>query len=456
MHTLASLTRRRFLASLAGVSGGALLASCAPKPAPTTSPTEAPEAAEKPIEVAQPAPKAAAEIHFLCRADIKPAYGTQESIDEWNANNESQVILDEPAAGAPVDVKVQAAQAAGDLVWDGFSVVEAPNQTVPWQRRGLLQPMDDYISASTVANADKVVPSIIPSIRESVSIQGKIHGIPGNVGSIQLAWFTEPLKAIGIEEQPETWDEVYEAAVKLKETSPELVPFGSAGGPICDLYSIIWGSMENPFDDDDLVDIRSEESIWGLRWMRKMIEEGLMYDVPNTGLEQWLKGGWAMITSYDVAGTMAQNVFGMEAVGNGIALRRFAGKPMAGTPFWINSSVLFNKAQNPQGMVDFFLWWFGPDNDISGKQIAEVAAKPCYTYTYEEFVQGRPEYEWEQEGIDLVAQSAWFRENTVQPTERSITQQYLDRVYDLGLTFEPEAWMDECYQEIQDEIAKMR
>ena len=452
MNKKIHLTRRHFLMTSLSAGAVVFVAACAPKQPP------APEqpAVEKPEEEAKPAPVKAQEINFLCRADIRPAYAADEAIETWNANNESQVVVDEPVADAPVDVRVQAAQAAGDLPWDGFAVVSAPRATVPWQRRGLFQPFDDYIASSLIPNADKVLPAIIPTIKQSVSIEGKVYGIPGNVGSIQLAWFVEPLEAIGVTEQLETWDEVYEAAVKVKETSPELMPFGSAGGPICDLYSIIWGSMDDPFDAEDLVDIRSEESIWGLAWMRKMVEEGLMYDTPNTGLSQWLRRDWAMITSFDVAGTMAQQTFGMDAVENGIALRRWKGEPKAGTPFWINSCVLFDKCNNPQGMTDFYLWWFGPDNDVTGKQITEVAAKPCYTYTYEKFVQGQPEFEWQNTAIDLVANSAWFRETIHQPTQETITRQYLDRVYDLQMAFEPQAWMDECYEEIKEEIAKQR
>ncbi|MCD6520536.1 MAG: extracellular solute-binding protein, partial [Anaerolineae bacterium] len=403
-----------------------------------------------------PAPKKAQEIHFLCRADIKPAYAAKEAVDDWNATHDSKVVLDEPAEGSPVDVKVKAAQAAGDLVWDGFAVVEAPGTLVKWQMAGIVQPLDDYIAASTVPKADQVVPNIIPSIKESASIEGKVYGIPGNVGSVALAWFWEPLKAIGLEDQPETWDELYEAAKKIKEAKPDLVPFGSALGPLCDLYAILWSSRDDPFDENELVDIRSEEAIWALKWMRKMIEEGLMYDTPNTGLSQWLKGGWAMISSYDVAGTMAQQTFGMDAAATGINCRRFKGEIKAGTPFWINVCVVFDKCKNPQGMTDFYLWWFGPDNKKTGEQITKVAAKPCYKYTYDEFVKGHPEFEWEQKGIDLVAKSAWFRKVPTWGIQRDITRQYLDKVYDLSLKFEPQAWMDQAYKDIQAEIAKMK
>ena len=95
-----------------------------------------------------------------------------------------------------------------------------------------------------------------------------------------------------------------------------------------------------------------------------------------------------MITCYDVAGTMAQQAFGANKNETGISYFPNYPETNAGAPFWINSGVVLNKAKNPQGFTDFCCWWFGPDNDATGKQITEVAAKPCYTFTYEKFVTG--------------------------------------------------------------------
>jgi len=444
------VSRRRFLTATLGVSAAALLASCAPaQPAPG-----APAAVK---EEAKPAPKKAEEIHFLCRPDIKPAYAADQAVKTWNETYESQVILDEPPAGTPVDVKIQAAQAAGDLVWDGYWVMVMPHDAISWTSRRIIQPFDPFMEATSIPNADKILPAIIPSIRESCTYEGKIVGMPGNVGSVGLAWAWEPLRAIGLDDQPYTWDGVYEAAREIKKAKPDLVPFGSACTPLCELWTMIWSAQKDPFDENGLYDIRGEASIAALKWLRKMVEEGLMYSEGiNTGLSQWLKGGWAMIICYDVAGTMAQNTFGVDKYETGINYFPDYPETNAGSPFWINSGVVLNKAANPQGFTDFCCWWFGPDNDATGKQITEVAAKPCYTYTYEKFVKDNPLYAWEQKAIDLCAKSVPFPHNTTHGIQGSMARPHVEKYIDLNVPLEPEVWVNEAYKDIQDEIAKQK
>ena len=445
-------TRRSFLTASLGISAAMMLAACAPKATPTSAPKqEATKAPEQPT--AKPAEKKAMEIHFLVRADIKTAYGVPPQVDKWNAENpSSKVTVDEPAGD--VATKVQAAQAAGDLIWDGFAVMETPWATVEWVKRGIIAPLDEFISASTIKDANKVVSGMIPTVKEAASYQGKLWGIPGNVGSVALAWFWEPLRAAGYEQQPETWDEVHDCAKKMKAAKPELTPYAFVSENLTGLYAMIWGAKDEPCDAEGLVDIRSAESIAALKWMRTMVEEELLPPTTNEQWANWLKGGIALINCFDVAGTMAQQTFGMDKADTGINFFPEKGKTHGGTPFWMNSNVLFNKAKNPQGMVDFYLWWFNPNNKENGKQITEVAAKPCYQYNYDEFVKGKPAFEWEQKGIDLVAKSKWFPVNTYWGIEAGKVTPYVQKCLDLNQKFEPEANMEACYKEIKDEIAK--
>ena len=179
------LSRRQFLQATGGVSLAALLAACAPTAAPTTGSTSSESGAA-------PAAQGAQEINFLVRPDIRSAYAADAAVEAWNKDHESKVTVDEPAGAA--DTKIQAAIAAGDLIWDGFAVIEGPWSIESWVSRGLIQPLDDLIAVSTVEDAAKVVPGIIPSVLESSKYEGKQYTIPGNVGSVALGWFWEPLK----------------------------------------------------------------------------------------------------------------------------------------------------------------------------------------------------------------------------------------------------------------------
>ena len=449
------MSRRQFLiVSSTTVAAGALLAACGGAATQAPAATSAP-ADKQAAPTSAPAAASSAPISFLCRTDIVSAYAADKAVDAWNKDNAAKITLDKPPQG-DVSVKLQASQASGDLVWDGYSVLEAPWSTVEWVKRGIIQPLDEFIAASKQPDASKVVPGIIPTILQSASYDGKQYFIPGNVGSVALAWFTGPLKDAGFDKAPETWDDVYNFATKSKEKNPKLTPFDVAASPLCDLVAMIWGGTDTPYDKDGLIDITGDTSIAALKWLQKMAKENLMPKTHAESFGNWLKGGTALISSYDVAGTMAQQTFGDDKADTGINFFKEAGKTGAGTPFWINGSVLLNKAKNPQGIVDFFLWWFGPSNKTTGKQIADVAAKPCYEYTYEEFVTPVAKNKWQLAGIDLVRKSKWFPVNTAWGIQNTKLAPWIEKVVDPATAMDPTQAMAGAADEIKAELAKQK
>ncbi len=448
------VSRRRFLIAVGGIASGSLLAACGAGNTPAATESTAGSGTE-PAPAAGAATGTDAPIRLLIRSDIKSAYAADKAVEEWNKQMGSQVTLDEPAAGDPTQ-KIQAAQAAGDLIWDGFAVMVVPWDTAQWVKRGLVQPLDSLITSSKIPDASKVVPGIIPSILESTKYEGKQYAIPGNVGSVTLAWMTEPMTKAGIDKQPMTWDDVYAAAKKIKETSPDMTPFDSAGSPLCDLYAMIWGATDNPFNADGLVDITGPVAIEALKWQQQMVAEELMPAIHKESFGNWLKGGTAIISSFDVAGTMAQQTFGDDKASTGTNFFREAGNTQSGTPFWINSSVVLNKAKNPQGMADFYLWWFGPSNKATGQQIATVAAKPCYQYTYDEYVKSNPGLAWEIEGIELVRNSKQFPVSANNSIEQAKTGPWIEKVLDPNQKVDPMQAMESALAEIKEELAKQR
>ncbi|MCC6455420.1 MAG: extracellular solute-binding protein [Caldilineaceae bacterium] len=437
-----SLSRRQFLQATGGVSLVALLAACAPSAAPATG-----------GETAAPATQGAQEINFLIRTDIRSAYAADAAVEAWNADNEQKVVVDEPAGAA--DTKIQAAMAAGDLIWDGFAVIEGPWAIESWVSRGLIQPMDDLIAVSAVQDADKVVPGIIPSVLESSKYEGKQYTIPGNVGSVALGWFWEPLEAAGVE-APQTWDEVRAAAEKIKEAAPEWTPFDSAATPLCDQIAMIWGATDTPLTSEGLVDWTSEVSIAALQWQQAMVADGLMPGVHAESFGNWLKGGTAIMSSYDVHGTLAQQTFGVDAATTGVNIRREKDNPAAGAPFWLNGSVILQNAANAQGMMDFLLWWFGPSNKATGQQIATVAAKPAYQYTYDEFIATDEAQAWQLEGIELVRESVPFPANLYWTIQTTVMAPWMERAVDPANNLSAEEALTSALDEINAEIDKLR
>src|SRR6185436_4632749 len=109
-----------------------------------------------------------------------------------------------------------------------------------------------------------------------------------------------------------SWDEVRAAAEKIKATSPDLTPFDFALSALCDQMAMIWGATDTPITDEGLIDWTGEASIAALKWQQEMVKDGLMPADHTNSFDNWLKGGTAILSSYDVHGTMAQQAFGAE------------------------------------------------------------------------------------------------------------------------------------------------
>ena len=120
------------------------------------------------------------------------------------------------------------------------------------------------------------------SIKEAAIVNGKWKAIPfGNVGQLmnyRIDWFNE----IGVKSFPETWDELYEAGVKLKKAGR---PFGfELGHGFGDnhgwLYPLLWsygGREVEPGGKTIAID--SAETARAVDFVRKFFQDTMFQDV---------------------------------------------------------------------------------------------------------------------------------------------------------------------------------
>ncbi len=219
---------------------------------------------------------------------------------------------------------------------------------------------------------------------------------------------------------------------------------------------MIWGATDTPYTSEGLIDWTGEASVESLKWLQQMVKDGLMPGTHGESFGNWLKGGTGIMSSFDVHGTLAQQTFGDEAATTSINMRKEKDDPKAGTPFWINGCVVLNQAQNPQGMTDFFLWWFSPNNEAQGKQIADVAAKPAYQYTYDKYIKDVPKHQWQLEGIELVRNSVPFQTNLTWGTETGVVASWIEKAVDPSNNLSAEEALQSALDEMMVEIEEMR
>ncbi|MCC6167759.1 MAG: extracellular solute-binding protein [Caldilineaceae bacterium] len=433
-----TLSRRALLRVASGVTTGVMLAGCgrwlrfgADRDAPTPEPQE---------------------IHFLARPDLREAFAIDDAVEAWNAESAQQVIL-EDLVGDALDAAqtVQSALAAGEQAWDGYAMIEAPWVIADWVERGLIQPLDDLILVSSVPDAEKVVAGIIPSVLAVTQHEGHQYLIPANLSSISLGWFREPLEIAGVE-PPQTWDEVRAAAEQIKIAAPGWTPFDALWTPLADHISLVWGATNTPLTDEGLIDWTGEASLAALRWKQEMVAAELMPADHASSLDNWLRGDTAIMNLVDALGPISQQIRGVGVSAAGLPIRREKDDPKAGTPFWSYGCAVLKNAANPQGMIDFFLGWFGPNNQATGRYAATVAIKPAYQYTYDEFIVNDPDQQWQLDMLEIVRNSVPFPANRYWWLQNTIAAAWIEKAVSPRAPLSAEQAMQSARDEMQAAI----
>ncbi len=432
-------SRRRFLQTVSTVAAGGLLAGCGRRWIPgaqMAEPTQEPQ-----------------EINLLVRPDLRLAFAIDTAVEDWNAAFAQKVVLHELAGDA--DAAVESAIAAGEPSWDGFAMIEAPWVIAPWVQRDLIQLLDDLILVSSIPDADQVIPAILPSVLSASQYEGHQYVVPGNISSIALGWYWEPLEAAGVD-PPLTWDEVRIAAEQIKAATPGWTPFDAMWSPLADHIAMIWGATDTPLTGDGLIDWTGEASLAAIRWKQEMVAADLMPADHRRTVDDWLGRDVALMSMVDALAPIAQQTYGVGTAGtSGLNMRRERDDPKAGTPFWLHGSVVLKNASSPQAMLDFYLWWFGPGNKATGRQVATMAAKSAYQYTYDEFITDDPLQQWQLDSLELVRNSVPFPANLYWQTQTSIAASWIQQAVDPRNALSAEEAMQRALDEIYDAIGTL-
>ncbi len=318
--------------------------------------------------------------------------------------------------------------AAGQGSFDGILAVSFPLESGAWLQAELLQPWDQYLADSTVEGAAQVTEALPASIRDVVSAQGQVMGLPVTVSSISLAWLKEPLAAAGVTEPPMTWDAAWVAARALQDTST-LLPFDRLFSPLGDLLALLWGAKADPLTIEGTIDWESDEAVLALQWLQDMVSAELM-PAQERGFEAWMDGRTGMVLGMDLHSSLTRFNLGPDAAAVGKNLRLDARLPQAGTPFWVQAMALSRYALNPQGVADFGLWWLGPGNVAYQKRIADYAPKPAYTYVYEDPLMAGTAYDWQRQAMSDIADSVPLPHHPLFGAETDIVARWMSRALD--------------------------
>ncbi len=324
--------------------------------------------------------------------------------------------------------RVMQDRAQGQSSFDGVFPVAMPVNIFDWLDRDLLQPVDPHFETSSISGADRIQSELYAAVRQAVQAQGQMQGIPVNVSSIALAWLTAPLAEAGVTAPPVTWDDIQAAALAI-QSATSLIPYDRALSPFSDLLAMIWSGEDDPYTVEGLVNWSGETAVFAVQWLQDMVWSDLM-PARERGFDAWMSGLTAIMSSLDLQGTLVEEFLGEGTAVTGGNMRLYREDSKAGTPFWANTLTLLRGAPNAVAAAEFGFWWLGPENIEYQRRIADVAAKPAYTYVFEADLMADAKYDWQREAMVTVGNSVPLQAASTWTQELEVIGSWLARALD--------------------------
>jgi len=313
--------------------------------------------------------------------------------------------------------KVVGQMRSNKLQWSGAGVMSTFNDLASWIQLGLIQPVDDYITASQEPGASTFINDLLPVVKEDNAYEGKFYGFPFSLENITYQWNTETFGKAGVANAPKTLQELYDYSLAVKEylnsqASKDSFAFGFDMGHLNrNLGAVFFSMTDQPYTEDGWFRWDSDEMRAALSYMRKLSRAGITPPNCGEGLEivdMWTRGRLAGLYSPSSRGVWAQKSIGFDKVVTS-QTPTIDGKPHSGSNYWCNSISIFNKAPLPQQAVDFLIFAIGPQNQDWQKAIIQAGTSPVFGSVYSDLLASDSSlapYIWMQELRDRVAVSA--------------------------------------------------
>lgn len=359
------LSRRTFL-QIAGISSaGALLAACAPAAPAGESGGESAAPSGAPVELSVSVVDYMPPTQELLENELFPNYEgatITTNFTAWNRYNEEMTTAF--AGGVTPDLF------QGGAVW-------APQMA----KRGWSAPLDDFISAADPAwNWE----DWFPSLRDDVTIDGKVVGVPYRI-DVRSFWYrSDHLEEAGISAPPTNWEELREAAVALTQRDGDTVTregfhYSSPGGWQNDLqpYMYFMEMAGGQFLSDDLTTctLDSDACIEAMTFVHQLIVEDKVQSYPGfeaQGDLSPLEAGMASMTM-DGASLEANAAQYAPDQLEHLQVTLPLSHKMQATHVWVNKWFISSLSKEPQAAWDLLQHLTNQDN------LTKYAASAGYT-----------------------------------------------------------------------------
>lgn len=149
---------------------------------------------------------------------------------------------------------------------------------------GLIEPLDRYITRDF---RQLFVPSII---NQGAVYLGRTFGLPVATSTRAMYYNLDIFEAAGIEEPPETWDELMEAGKAINALDEDFYGFGLQGGDGLEtntyFYYFVWGNGGDLYNPSRTASALNEDTaIEALEFIKQLIDEGATQ--PNPASDEY-------------------------------------------------------------------------------------------------------------------------------------------------------------------------
>jgi ABC-type glycerol-3-phosphate transport system substrate-binding protein len=456
------VSRRAFLRLAAAATAGTLLAACQPKVVEVTKEVE--KVVKETVivqEQGKPADTGEKVVRILLSAWAVGEIPFDTAAREFNeAHPGVNVQIQTSFEGW--DTKVIAQINDGTLEWCAAGILTPFLDMQRWVATQMIQPMDDYIAASSEAGAADLLSDMIPTVKDDASYEGKFYSVPYSFENITFNWRVDYFNAVGATEAPETWDDWLRIAVELKKwgADQQIYPTAFAGQLWTDIGALACAAMDNPYTADGLIDWEAPELIECLAFYKRLIVEEEL--TPPHGSDGWLdayySGKVASVQAQSSRGVWGQNAFGTDKVATSPIATKVEGGG-AGSVYWGNGVALLNGAKYPQEAMDYIVYTMGPQNTNFQKTVIKTGKTPVYNSAYEQIIKGDPQfgiYQWMVDMLDDVNRSVVPPRNNYYTIQNTMFQKHRVPFTEPGSVMTPEECAQLILKDSQDEIAKQK
>ena len=166
-------------------------------------------------------------------------------------------------------------QEAGEPLPD---LIEIDTNTVPaYIEAGMIQPIDDIVQQWEDEDPE-LYADVLPAAWADGTFDNQIYHF-ANKGGLDIMYYNiDQFEEAGIEVPLETWYDVTEAAITLRDTFPDLSEYFGTGGTSPDRMFYWSYGFGVPYigAEGNVPDLTSPEGIEMIEWLRELFEEGLV------------------------------------------------------------------------------------------------------------------------------------------------------------------------------------